>query len=86
MLKRFNYPYNSEKIFEFNNEKLVTYHTEKIDTLWIQYQNIKYLANMGKMKSDLGTIMKNEPENGSIDVKQYIIPLINVITMFIFIN
>jgi hypothetical protein len=32
---------------------------------------------MEKMKSDLGTIMKNEPENGSIDVKQYVIPLIN---------
>ena len=77
MVKRYNFPYNSEKTFEFNKEKLISYHTEKIDTLWIQYQNIKYLANMGKMKSDLGTIMKNEPENGSIDVKQYIIPLIN---------
>jgi hypothetical protein len=77
MVKRYNFPYNSEKIFEFNKAKLISYHTEKIDTLWIQYQNIKYVANMEKMKSDLGTIMKNEPENGSIDVKQYVIPLIN---------
>lgn len=77
MVKRYNFPYNSEKIFEFNKVKLVTYHTEKIDTLWIQYQNKKYLANMGKMKNDLGTLMKKEHENVSIDVKQYIIPLVN---------
>lgn len=77
MVKRYNFPYNSEKIFEFNKEKLVTYHTEKIDTLWIQYQNKKYLANMEKMKNDLGTLMKKEHENVSIDVKQYIIPLVN---------
>jgi hypothetical protein len=77
MVKRYNFPYNSEKIFEFNKEKLISYHTEKIDTLWIQYQNKKYVADMEKMKSDLGTIMKKEPENGSIDVKQYIIPMVN---------
>ena len=77
MLKRFNYPYNSEKTFEFNNEKLVSYHTEKIDTLWIQYQNKKYLANLGKMKNDLGALMKNKQIYGIVYLKQYIIPLIN---------
>jgi hypothetical protein len=77
MLKRFNYPYNSEKTFEFNNEKLVSYHTEKIDTLWIQYQNKKYLANLGKMKNDLGALMKNKQIYGIVYLKQYIIPLVN---------
>ncbi|MCF8429302.1 MAG: DUF4153 domain-containing protein [Bacteroidia bacterium] len=77
MLKRYNYPYNSEKIFEFNNEKLVSYHTEKIDTLWIQYQNKKYLADMIKAKNDMIAKKKSEPNNGSIDFKQFIIPLAN---------
>lgn len=77
MLKRYNYPYNSEKTFEFNKEKLVSFHTEKIDTLWIQYQNKKYVANMVKAKNDLFAFKKNESDNGSIDLKQYIIPLVN---------
>jgi hypothetical protein len=77
LLKRFNYPYNYSKIFEFNKEKLVSYHTEKIDTLWIQYQNKKYVANMEKMRLDLIAFKKNQPENGAIDLKQYNIPIVN---------
>lgn len=77
MLKRFNYPYNSEKTFEFNKEKLVSYHTEKLDTIWIEYQNKKYLANMEKMKNDFGALMKNKQISGIVNLKQYIIPLVN---------
>jgi hypothetical protein len=77
MLKRFNYPYNSEKTFEFNSEKVVSFHTEKIDTLWIEYQNKKYLANMEKMKNDLGALMKNKQINGIVYLKQYIVPFVN---------
>lgn len=77
MLKRYNYPYNSEKIFEFNKEKLVSFHTEKIDSLWIQYQNKRYIADMVKVKNDLLVFKKNEPENGSIEINQYIVPLLN---------
>jgi len=77
MLKRFNYPYNSEKTFEFNKEKLVSYHTEKLDTIWIEYQNKKYLANMEKMKNDFGALMKNKQIYGIVYLKQYILPLVN---------
>ena len=77
MLKRFNYPYNSEKTFEFNKEKLVSYHTEKLDTIWIEYQNKKYLVNIEKMKNDFGALMKNKQIYGIVNLKQYIIPLVN---------
>jgi hypothetical protein len=77
MLKRFNDPYNESKTYEFNNQTLAAYHTEKLDTLWIEYQNKKYVANMVQAKKDLVTFKKNEPDNGSIDLKQYIIPFVN---------
>ncbi len=77
LLKRESYPYNAEKVFEFNNEKLISYHTEKIDTLWIKYQNKKYVANLVKMKNDLIALKQKKQNNNYVQFDKYIIPLVN---------
>lgn len=77
MLKRHNYPYNSEKLFELNNENVTAFHSEKLDVLWIKYRDKKYVANMKKMKKDLLAFKKREPNNQVINLKEYYIPLLN---------
>jgi hypothetical protein len=77
LLKRESYPYNAEKVFEFNNEKLISYHTQKIDTLWIQYRNKKYVANLVKMKNDLIALKQKKQNNNYVQFDKYIIPLVN---------
>jgi hypothetical protein len=77
MIKRYNYPYNTEKVFEFNNETLAIYHTEKIDALYIKYQNKKYIANLEELKKYLISKKHAEPNNTNINLTQYTIPLLN---------
>jgi hypothetical protein len=77
MLHRNNYPTNEAFEFRFGNEKLKAFHNEKLDTLWVEYQNKKYIANMEKMREDLILKKKNEPDNGSIYLKRYMVPFLN---------
>ena len=77
MVKRSDYPSGKEVIHNINDEVIRSYHTEKLDTLWVMYQNKKYLANMGDLKRSLIALKMKHQASSTIKVKSMNIPIVN---------